>query len=118
MSARELDRLPRDAARDPCQVARRDLVGFARPDAERRAVVHADVEPAGDGVADVAMLARFRARDRSNVGGPIPSRLEDEAADGDLVEVDDLDDAIREPPDLVGAAESFALKAGHGHDVS
>jgi hypothetical protein len=39
-------------------------------------------------------------------------------ADGDLVERDDLDDAVRKPPDLVGAAESFSLKSRHGYDVS
>ena len=118
MPARELDRLPRDVALDPCHVSRRDLVGVARPDGEGRAVVHAHGEPAGDRVADVAMLARVRAGDRADVRRPAPSGLEDEAADGDLVERDDLDDAVRKPSDLVGLAESFALQSRHGAGVS
>jgi len=62
----------------------------------------------------MAMLAGFCAGNRGNVPGPVSSGLEHEAADGDLVEVDDLDDAVRKPPDLVGAAEPLSLKAGHG----
>src|SRR5438876_7144826 len=109
MPARELDGLPRDVALDPCHVSRRNLVGVARADGERRAVVHADGEPAGRRVADVTMLARVRARDRAHVGHPAPSGLEDEAAHEDLVERDDLDDAVWKPPDVVGTAESLPL---------
>ncbi len=118
MPARELHGLPRNIAHDPCHVSGRNLVGIARLDAEGRAVVHADGETAGDGVTNMAMLARVRAGDRGHVRRPAPSGQEDEAADGDLVERDDLDDAVRKPPDLVRAAESLSLKSRHGSDVS
>jgi hypothetical protein len=113
VSARELDGLPGHVAFDPRHVAGRNLVGVAWADVQEGAVVHPHDERAGDGVADVTMLARRRARDRSHVGFPTPPGLEDEAADGDLVEHDDLDGAVREPPDLVGAAETFALQPRH-----
>src|SRR5712671_1899930 len=99
-------------------MARRNLVGIARPDAECRAVIRAHAEPAGNSVADVAMLAGFRAGDRGYVLSPLPSGLEDEATDRDLVEHDDLDDTVRKPSNLVGAAESLSLKSWHDHDVS
>src|SRR6185369_14367183 len=68
-------------------------------------------------VPDMAMLARRRARARAHVRRPTPPRLEDEAADVDLVEGDDLDDAVRKPPDLVGTAESLSLKPRHADGV-
>src|SRR4029077_5818523 len=111
MSARELDRLPRDVALHPCHVSRWDLVCVAGPDGEGGAVVRAHGEPAGNGVADVAMLTRVRAGDRADVRRPPPSGLEDEAAHVDLVERDDLDEAVRKASDLVGLAEALALQS-------
>src|SRR4029077_5590221 len=75
-------------------------------------------EPAGNGVADMAMLARVRAGDRAHVSRPAPSGLEDEAAHVDLVERDDLDEAVRKASDLVGPAEAFALQSWHDAGVS
>jgi len=43
----------------------------------------------------------------------VPARLEDEPAHRDLVERDDLDGAVREPPHLVGTREAFALQSRH-----
>jgi hypothetical protein len=63
------------------------------------------------------MLARIRAYDRGHVLQPAPSGLEDETTDGDLVEHDDLDDAVREPPYLVGAVEPLPLKPRHSDDL-
>src|SRR5262249_35059826 len=85
---------------------------------EGRAVVHAHGELAGHGVADMAMLAGFRARDGAHVRLPAPAGLEDEAADVELVERDYLHDAVREPPNFVGAAEPLALKPRHVRDLS
>src|SRR5262249_54017047 len=75
-------------------------------------------EPARNGVADVTMLARVRAGDRAHVRRPAPSGLEDEAAHVDLVERDDLDEAVRKASDFVGLAELFALQSAHVADVS
>ena len=66
----------------------------------------------------MAMLARVRAGDRAHVSRPAPSGLEDEAAHVDLVERDDLDEAVRKASDLVGPAEAFALQSWHDAGVS
>jgi hypothetical protein len=55
------------------------------------------------------MLAGLRTDNRPYVLCPAPSGLKDEATDGDLVELHDLDDTAREFSDLVGFAKSFSL---------
>src|SRR5215471_7249711 len=113
MATRKLHRLPWDVTLDPCDVARRNFVRLARTDDEGRAVVSANSEPAGNCVADVSVLTRLRAGDRSDVARPVPARLEDKMANRDLVEANHLNGSVRKPSDLVGRAEPFSLKAGH-----
>jgi hypothetical protein len=113
VAARELDRIPRLVADHPGVVLGRDLVGFAGSDDEPRSVLPAHLEGARDRVADVAMLAGARAGDRRDVLRPPPGRLKHEAAEGHLVEGDDVDSTGWEMANLVRRREALPLQARH-----
>src|SRR5262249_35983850 len=110
----ELDRVPGLVALHLGVVTRRDVIRVAGRHDELRAVVHPDPQRARDHVADVAELTGAGRGDRLHVARPAPARLEEEAADRDIVQPDDADAAVGERADLVGTLETLALKARHG----
>ena len=99
-------------ADDPGVVAGWDLVGVAGDDVELRPVVHLDVEMSADHVAEVAIQAGRRVDDRPDDLRPAPAGLPHEPPDGRLVELDDVDVAHRELPDLVRPAKLLRWRRG------
>src|SRR5688572_20206250 len=69
-------------------VPRRDRGGLARPDLLLGAVVHVDLHPSGEAVAQMRYLARVGAGDRLEVDGPLPARLENSPRHGSSGEHD------------------------------
>src|SRR6266581_3576610 len=79
------------AADDPCVVPGRDHGEVARAELRLLPVVHDDLHPAGYEVAHVRRLAAFGLRDRFDVLGPLPARLERCPADGARLDVDEFE---------------------------
>ena len=116
--ARELDRVPRLVADDPGVVARRDLIGVAGHDVHLGPVVHLDVQRGRRSRTRRGGSGTSRSADeRLDVMRPAPARLADEAADGRLVELDDVDPAVLEAADLVRRREAPALESRHDRIV-
>src|SRR4051794_20468372 len=96
-------------ALDPGVVARWDLECVARADVQLGAVVHDDVHPARDAVAEMMRLATVGAGKRLHRLRPFPAGLERRAHDAARFEIDDLDGPIIDGSRVVRWVERLSL---------
>jgi len=94
-------------------VPRRDLEDVARPDLELGSVAHLDSYSTSEGDPEVMELARVRSRNRLDVHRPSPPRLVADAADNPVIELDDIDPAVGNRPDVIRVCESASLEVCH-----
>ena len=117
VGARPLDRQPGLLSHDPGIVARRDLVDGVGRDVECLAVVHAHVQDAGHGMAEMVDLAARRAHDRGKIGRPAPAGAEFGPCDARFIETDDRGTTLRDRSEFVGSGEALEPQSRHGRPI-
>src|SRR5205823_3326449 len=95
-------------------VSRRDVDEFAGTDLSLASVVHHDLHPARDAVAEVMGLTRVGAGDRLDVLGPLPARLEDAAEDDSSLHLQHFCMSMSlELPGFIRRVEALGVNCGH-----
>src|SRR6516165_1947678 len=97
----------------PSVVARRQPGYLARPEFHFAAVVHHNVQPAGNMILQVRRLATLCLDQRLDRRRPAPTRLQCAPTEGHAIDRDELDPAIRERPHLVRLGQAFFLHLRH-----
>ena len=77
------------------------------------AVIGHDLQPSRNGVTKVMQLTALGPGDRCHVLRPAPAGLVDAASDGRLVEVDDLNSAVWERPNVGAFRQHPRLESRH-----
>src|SRR5207247_5172273 len=110
----EVHRDPRLVADDPRGMPGRNLKDITRPDLELGPVAHLRSEAAADRDTEVVKLARVGLGDWLDVDRPSPSRFVRHAADHPVIELDDVDPAVRDRPDVIRVRKAASLQSCDG----
>src|SRR5207247_3762210 len=99
----------------PRVMAWRDYREVSGPELHLFAVVHDDLHPSPDEIAQVGSLAAVSLGDRLDVLGPLPPRLECRATDSPAIKVDQFELAhpVLKRPGLFGRIETLAHHSSH-----
>src|SRR6266540_3282288 len=97
----------------PTVVARRDPDHVARSNVELLTIVHLDVQPAGDAVAEVVYLAAVTADDRLYALRPTPARLEGGPHDCAAAQLHHVDLALVDLTRLIGPVKRLPFGICH-----
>ena len=95
----------------------RDLEDVLGLDVDLDAVVHGDPQAALQAEADVVDLAQVRPDDRPDVLRPAPAWLVDRPSVGGVAELDQLERAASDRPELVRLSKAPSLESRHGRRV-